>query len=355
MCGPATPGIAVQRDDGDSLQVPEHVRKRIGTARAQLMFDAAIAPVAEIGPGQTATIDTLDCAAGLISRPDDLITHIDELIDRLGGLNFVTGPFAIPGTSPEDVLRVTILDIDPAPVTHAGFIALAPGFGSLVHEGTGVQAPLDPVTTICPVNRETVTIPLESATARVPCQPFVGTIGIAPVRERRMTLSQSPEYVGDIDLPALRAGAAISMRAHHAGGLLSLGDVHAVQGDGEFGGFAVEVDARVRIRVDVVPGEESSLARLPMLTNDHAVGVISASQGTTTADSVRAGAAALAWWLVDRGMPLRDALQYLSVAARISIGNMFDPFYSAFVYLERSTLPVTVPADLEVATAAKEA
>jgi amidase len=349
MCGPAA--ITASSRGGDrALQLPDQVRRRIGTARAQLMFDAAIPAIAELRPGETHTIDTLDCAAGLISRPDDLIAHIDELIDRLGGLNFVTGPFAIPGTSPGDALRVTILDIEPAPATGSGFIALAPGFGSLVHERTGVQAQLDPVTTICRVERETVTIPLESATVQVPCQPFVGTIGIAPVRERRMTLSQSPEYIGDIDLPALSAGAAVSMRAHHPGGLLSVGDVHAAQGDGEFGGFAVEVDARISIRVDVVPEEQSSLARLPMLVNDDAVGVISASQGTTTADGVRAGAAALAWWLVDRGMTLRDALQYLSVAARIRIGNMFDPFYSAFVHLERATLPVALPADLDVAT-----
>lgn len=128
-------------------------------------------PLAELSPGKTQTIDTLDCAAGLISRPDDLITHIDELMDRLGGLNFVTGPFSVPGASPGDVLRVTILDIEPAPATGTGFIALAPGFGSLVHGGTGVQAPLGPVTTICPVDRQTVAIPLESATVQVPARP----------------------------------------------------------------------------------------------------------------------------------------------------------------------------------------
>jgi amidase len=209
-----------------------------------------------------------------------------------------------------------------------------------------VQAPLDPVTTICSVDRRTVTIPLRTGTVELPSRPFVGTIGVAPVRERRLTLSQSPEYVGDIDLPALCAGASIFMRVHHPGGLLSLGDVHAAQGDGEFGGIAVEIDARVTIRVDVVAQTDSTLGRLPMLVNDEAVGIISASQGTPTSDAVRAGAVALAWWLVDRGMSLGDALQYLSAAARVRVGNLFEPFYSAFVYVERSALPVDIPADL---------
>ena len=51
----------------------------------------------------------------------------------------------------------------------------------------------------------------------------------------------------------------------------------------------------------------------------------------------------MAWWLVDRGMTLGDALQYLYAAAHVRLGNMFEPFYSAFVYLERSTLPLPFP------------
>lgn len=347
MCGSPASGVSSGAGGVGGRELPDEVRKRIGAARAQVVFDAAIAPVAELAPGDTTTITTLDCAAGLISRPDDLITHIDDLLSRLGGLNFVTGPFAVAGVAPGDVLRVTILDIEPAPTTGQGFIALAPGFGSLVHDGlTGVQAPLDPVTTICSVDRQTVTLPLRSGEVQLPSQPFVGTIGVAPERERRLTLSQSPEYVGDIDLPALCAGASIFIRVHHPGGLLSLGDVHAAQGDGEFGGIAVEIDARVTIRVGVVARSEATLGRLPMLVNDEAVGVISASQGTPTSDAIRAGAVALAWWLVDQGMSLGDALQYLSAAARVRVGNLFEPFYSAFVYLERSTLPVALPADL---------
>jgi len=60
----------------------------------------------------------------------------------------------------------------------------------------------------------------------------------------------------------------------------------------------------------------------------------------------------MAWWLEDRGMTLGDALQFLSTAAHVRLGNMFEPFYSAFVYLERSTLPFALPADLDTSTAA---
>jgi hypothetical protein len=46
------------------------------------------------------------------------------------------------------------------------------------------------------------------------------------------------------------------------------------------------------------------------------------------------------------GMSASDAIQYLSAAARVRLGNMFEPFYSAYVFVDRATLPVTLPEDL---------
>lgn len=320
----------------------------LGPEGARLMFDKDIEPIAQVSQGEIVELDTKDCAGGAIATSSDLIRHIDDLIEELGGLNFVTGPLAIRGVRAGDVLRVTVLDIDPAPETRKGFIALAPGFGSLVHDsGRGVQPSLAPVTTICDVTREQTTIPLPTGTVRLPTRPFIGTIGVAPRWERRMTLSQSPEYVGDIDLPQFCAGSTLLIRANHEGGLLSLGDVHAVQGDGEFGGMAVEIAARLRIRVDAVPASDSQLGRLPMLMDARRVGVVAAFQGTDSSGCVRAAAVELAELLVRLGMSMSDALQYLSAAAKIRLGNMFEPFYSAYVYLDREYLPIHLPPDLE--------
>jgi acetamidase/formamidase len=122
-----------------------------------------------------------------------------------------------------------------------------------------------------------------------------------------------------------------------------------VQGDGEFGGIAVEIAARVRIRVDSVPADHSQLRRLPMLTDSRNLGVIAAFQGTSSSDCVRAAAVELAEMLVRLGMSMSDAIQYLTAAARVRLGKMIEPFYSAYVYVERETLPVNLPGDLEPA------
>ncbi|MDQ6876617.1 MAG: acetamidase/formamidase family protein [Candidatus Dormibacteraeota bacterium] len=313
----------------------------------RLYFDRDIIPVQEVAPGEIVVVDTLDCTGGLIKSEADLIESLDDLIAQLGGLNYVTGPIAVKGVRAGDILRVTVLDIDPAPDTHRGFIAVVPGFGSLVYDnGRGLEARIAPSTTICTVTRDEVTLPFKTGAVRLPSRPFIGTIGVAPTYERRMTLSQSPDYLGDLDIPDLCTGSTIHIRANHDGGLLSLGDVHAAQGDGEVAGVAVEISARVTLRIDVTPRGESQLRRLPLLVDGERVGVVAAYQGLPTSLCVRSAAVELCELLTRLGMSTGDAIQYLSAAARVRIGNMFEPFYSSYVFVDRTTLPVRLPDEL---------
>lgn len=324
---------------------PHH--HHLPTDDARLFFDRDIPPVQEVRAGETLIVDTLDCTGGRINSHSDVITNLDDLIAEIGGLNFVTGPIAVDGVRAGDVMRVTVVDIDPAPDTHRGFIATIPGFGALVYDnGRGLTAGIDASTTICSVTRDEVTLPFRSGTAQLPCKPFIGTIGVAPTFERRMTLSQSTDYLGDLDIPQLRAGSTIHVRANHERGLLSIGDVHAVQGDGEFAGVAVEIAARVTLRIEVTPRGESVMNRLPLLVDSERVGVVAAFQGLPTSLCVRSAAVELCELLTRLGMSTSEAIQYLSAAARVRLGNMFEPFYSAYVFVDRSTLPVRLPEDL---------
>ncbi len=284
----------------------------------RLYFDRDVAPAKEVSPGQTFDVDTLDCTGGLIKSEGDLIESMDGLIAELGGLNYVTGPIAVKGVRAGDILRVTVVDIDPAPDTHRGFVAVVPGFGALVYDnGRGLGEQMSPSTTICSVTRDEVILPFHSGAVRLPSRPFIGTIGVAPTYERRMTLSQSPDYLGDLDIPDLRAGSTIHIRANHPGGLLSIGDVHAAQGDGEVAGVAVEIAAKVTLRVDVTPRGESQVRRLPLLVDREQVGVVAAFQGLPTSLCVRSAFVELCELLMRLGMSAADAIQYLSAGARV--------------------------------------
>jgi acetamidase/formamidase len=313
----------------------------------RLYFDRDLVPVMEVDSGDTIVVDTLDATGGLIRSETDLIQSIDDLIEQLGGLNYVVGPIFVKGVRAGDILRVTVVDIDPAPDTHRGFTAVTPGFGALISDnGRGLGGGIEPATTICYVTRDEVTLPFRSGTVHLPSRPFIGTIGVAPTYERRMTLSQSPDYLGDLDIPNLRAGSTIHIRANHEGGLLSLGDVHAAQGDGEFGGIAVEIAARVTLRIEITPRDQTAMNRLPLLVDGDRVGVVAAFQGLPTSLCVRSGAVELCELLVRLGMSTAEAIQYLSAAAHVRLGNMFEPFYSSYVYVDRASLPVALPDDL---------
>ena len=122
MCGATTPSTS-----GNSASAlpscREDVRKRIGTARAQLMLDATIPPVAEVTPGTTISVDTLDCVAGLMaSRPVPTSPMSATSSTGSAASTSSAGHSRFPGASPETSIKVTILDI-----------YLCPGNGKGIH------------------------------------------------------------------------------------------------------------------------------------------------------------------------------------------------------------------------------
>ena len=75
---------------------------------------------------------------------------------------------------------------------------------------------------------------------RIPSRPHFGVIGVAP-READLVDSVPPSYFGgNIDNWRLGKGAAVYLPVSVPGALLSIGDPHAAQGDGELGGTAIE-------------------------------------------------------------------------------------------------------------------
>ena len=73
----------------------------------------------------------------------------------------------------------------------------------------------------------------------LPYEPFIGTIGTSPEIEAISSLV--PDYYGgNMDLPDVGPGAVIYLPVNAPGALMYLGDCHAIQGDGELCGVALE-------------------------------------------------------------------------------------------------------------------
>jgi acetamidase/formamidase/AraC-like DNA-binding protein len=200
------------------------------------------------------------------------------------GVHICTGPVAVKDAQPGDVLEVRILDIQPRPSRapdHAGRV-----FGSSVAAWWGYH--YNELLT-GPAQREAVTIyeifaddPAPHARAlysyrwtpqtdpsgvvhttydypgvpvapgsvkrrhgvldgiKIPLRPHFGVIAVAP-READFVDSIPPSYFGgNLDNWRLGKGSAVYLPVAVPGALLSVGDPHATQGDGELGGTAIE-------------------------------------------------------------------------------------------------------------------
>ena len=92
----------------------------------------------------------------------------------------------------------------------------------------------------------------------IPARPMIGTIGVAPATSSPTPLLVPTAAGGNMDISQLVAGSTLHLPAQVPGGLLSAGDTHAAQGDGEVCGTGAETPATVRLRVSVASAVRSS-------------------------------------------------------------------------------------------------
>src|SRR5258708_2967907 len=182
--------------------------RRVSRDRASLFFDPRAEPVIEVAAGERFVVETADSLCGLVKREAPKGFAIDDVIDRLGGACPVTGPIYVAGATSGGVIEVHIEDVRAVPARGEAWTGVFAGFGALTSAAFSIQAPPEPVTTLVSYDGDAALLDLGGRRARIPVRPFLGTVGVAPRRERRMSFSQSPEYLGDVDLPELTGGAA---------------------------------------------------------------------------------------------------------------------------------------------------
>jgi acetamidase/formamidase len=317
---------------------PERLRS-FDRDQTTLYFDPDAEPIAEIADGERFVVRTADSICGMWRRIPPGGIHIDQVIEELGGACPLTGPFAIDGAKRGMLLQVEIHRVDPDPAVGTAWNGLFHGFGALSTDFYGLQES---------VGSEVKAIPYADGVAHprvgerelsVPMHPFLGTIGVAPPRERRMSFSQGPEYLGDVDQPGVTADAELVLPVHVDGALLSLGDAHGAQGDGEITGVAIEIEAEVEITVRVRTVDEVAFIGLPQLNNADTIGSIAGLQGVNLGDCARAAYTDLARRLVrGHGFSTLEAYELLGQVGRLQIGNMIDPFYSVVASIDREYL-----------------
>ena len=87
---------------------------------------------------------------------------------------------------------------------------------------------------------------------KLPISPMIGTMGTAPKGDG-VDNSRGGPHGGNMDSQDLRAGAKVTFPVEVPGALLHIGDMHAIQGDGELcwaGG--IECQGLVTMHIDIV-------------------------------------------------------------------------------------------------------
>ncbi len=201
-------------------------------------FDASLDPVLEVESGDTLVIETVSGGPEHIPSPVDGFDILPEHLDvhakvppHLPG-HILTGPVAIAGARPGQVLEVQILDVKLR--QNWGWNMIRPLAGTLPDDFQTARA------TTIPLDLDAMTARL-SWGLKLPLRPFFGVMGVAPPPSwGRISTIQPRAHGGNIDNKELVAGTTLYLPVHTEGALFSCGDGHAAQGDGEVCVTAIE-------------------------------------------------------------------------------------------------------------------
>lgn len=293
-------------------------------------FDAAMPPVLTISSGDTVTVGTVSGA------PEDLPGdgyHVPpELLDiharserRMPG-HLLTGPIAVEGAEPGDVLEIRLHDIRLR--QDWGYTKVRPLAGALPED---FDEP-DRMTVDLDAERNIGRLPWGT---ELPLRPFFGVIGVAPPPGwGPISTIQPRKNGGNLDNKELIAGTTLYLPVWTEGGKISLGDGHGVQGDGEVCVTAIETalegDIEVHLRKDLdldYPRAESPDARITM--------GMSADLDDAASHALRQ---MIDWTVETTNLSRSQAFMLMSLAADVRVTQLVNQEKGIHVVLPKSAL-----------------
>jgi acetamidase/formamidase len=210
-------------------------------------FDATLPPIVTVSSGDEVTINTVSGGPNVL--PGEGFHIPPELLEiHAGGLpampgHILTGPVAVEGAMPGDVLQIDILDVTLR--QDWGYNFIRPLAGTLPQDFAQTHhttIPLDAA-------RGEATLPWG---AKLPLAPFFGVMAVAPPAAwGRISTIEPRAHGGNLDNKELVAGSTLYLPVMTEGGLFSCGDGHGAQGDGEVCVTAIETALQGRFRLTI--------------------------------------------------------------------------------------------------------
>ncbi|GAA1856657.1 acetamidase/formamidase family protein [Brevibacterium marinum] len=285
---------------------------KVPSTKSHSVFSSEISAVATAAQGESFVLETCDCYAGQIRSEAVLRPDID-----MSEFNRATGPVEVADVTAGDWLLV---DIERVSVGDHGVMAVSPGLGLLGDRVIEADSRIVPVRD----GRAWVTDSLS-----VEIVPMVGVIGVAPgVGEVDTELPGT--HGGNLDTRFVTTGNRILLQARHEGGLLSAGDLHAAQGDGELGGTGIEIAGEVQLSVRKVEYDGT----LPAVEHPSSLSLLSSAKSIS--EAVRAGfdeaVELMARW---HRLDWEEAYRLTSIVSHAEISQMVNPLQTARITIPR--------------------
>jgi acetamidase/formamidase len=296
-------------------------------------YDAKIPPVLRIASGDTVRVETM--IAGGLERlrlagikdediPESLKVIENTVKERGPGPHPMTGPIYVEGAEPGDSLEVHFVSFE---YLHPfGVTAFSPGGGTLPDEFpyAGLK--------VIRFNEKAGTADFGGGIT-LKLAPFFGSIGVAPPPLLGRISSRPPgPQVGNLDNKDLVAGTTLYMPVHVPGALLSIGDGHGGQGDGEVSGTAIETSLRGTIQVVVRKGKKITWPRAETPTHYITMGL-----NEDLDEAARMATREMIDFLVtEKGMKRDDAYILCSVAADLRVTQTVDLVKGVHVMIAKS-------------------
>src|SRR5262245_15477116 len=250
-------------------------------------------------------------------RSEDVLPDSLAIYDRVkrpkgASVHILTGPVYVEEAAPGDTLEVRVLDIKfrvPYGVNNTG-----PGKGvlpKLLQEPSAKLIRLD-------LERR---VALFSENIEIPLNPFMGIMAVSPPTSLGMVSSTPPgAWGGNIDLKFCGIGSSLFLPVFNKGGQFFTGDGHAVQGDGEVDGGAIEISLKPTLQFIVHKGKRIKQPRVETAT-DYLTTGLDVDLNVATRIALQE---AVDFLHTEKGMTAADAYALSSLAIDLGIGEAVD-------------------------------
>ncbi len=286
--------------------------KSISREQRIYVLDPQGKPEITIDSGEELMVETWDAFEGI---------RDPELLEAKSLKGPATDPIWVNGAEPGDALKVDFISITPKG-----------GAAHMVMPGRGFfeEDFQEAYPTVMTLDSGHLVLP---SGLRLPLVPSMGVVATTPTYPQN-TASDSGPYGGDIDMKELVAGSTMYLPVFVPGGMLALGDCHAVVGDGAVAGTGAECSADTHIRVTVEKGMGISAPRA--LTPDYFVVL---SYGEELGPAMKQAVRDMVDFLVtEKGLEPYDAYTLCSLAGDVRVSRTFRPISPVKMMLSRQAL-----------------